>query len=255
VLKRLLVAVSSLVVVVCAASPATAAGQSTGDSVKGSADDCIPFSEPLPGQDPCEKVVALRVDVESGPMGEHPAGTLAWDEFGPTPSSNDHAQAEATCLSVRGRLAIIGFTGSWLPYGAFHPPYPLAIAGLVRVADAGGPNSSLDSYRVAYQDRGPYVPGPGFPPKEPQPSLPGPTSCSTFPGPFPTEPRFPFFWGANFNFTNQTGDIVVTDSQALPKSKDQCKNGGWKAFGVFKNQGDCVSFIASKGKNPPASSP
>jgi len=37
----------------------------------------------------------------------------------------------------------------------------------------------------------------------------------------------------------------------LPTSKDQCKNGGWRSFGVFKNQGDCVSFVASHGKNPP----
>jgi hypothetical protein len=27
--------------------------------------------------------------------------------------------------------------------------------------------------------------------------------------------------------------------------KDQCRNGGWKTFGVFKNQGDCVSFVAT----------
>jgi Beta-propeller repeat len=38
----------------------------------------------------------------------------------------------------------------------------------------------------------------------------------------------------------------------LPTSTDQCRNGGWKTFGVFKNQGDCVSFVASKGKNPPS---
>jgi hypothetical protein len=38
----------------------------------------------------------------------------------------------------------------------------------------------------------------------------------------------------------------------LPTSTDQCKNGGWKTFGVFKNQGDCVSFVATKGKNPPS---
>ena len=38
----------------------------------------------------------------------------------------------------------------------------------------------------------------------------------------------------------------------LPTSKAQCKNGGWKNFGTtFKNQGDCVSFVASGGKNPP----
>ncbi|MDA1004379.1 MAG: hypothetical protein O3B31_13710 [Chloroflexi bacterium] len=46
------------------------------------------------------------------------------------------------------------------------------------------------------------------------------------------------------------GSFLVTSS--LPTSKDQCKNGGWTAFGRFKNQGDCVSFVATKGKNPPA---
>ncbi len=41
--------------------------------------------------------------------------------------------------------------------------------------------------------------------------------------------------------------------QTLPTSKDQCMNNGWKSFGTtFKNQGDCVSFIATKGKNQPA---
>ena len=38
----------------------------------------------------------------------------------------------------------------------------------------------------------------------------------------------------------------------LPTSKDQCKNGGWQVYGVFKNQGDCESFVATGGKNPPA---
>jgi hypothetical protein len=38
----------------------------------------------------------------------------------------------------------------------------------------------------------------------------------------------------------------------LPTSKDQCKNGGWRKFGgVFKNQGDCVSFVVTRGKNRP----
>ena len=43
-----------------------------------------------------------------------------------------------------------------------------------------------------------------------------------------------------------------SNSSPLPTSTDQCKNGGWKTFGVFKNQGDCVSFVATKGKNPPS---
>jgi hypothetical protein len=40
---------------------------------------------------------------------------------------------------------------------------------------------------------------------------------------------------------------------APPTSKDQCKHGGWASFNnpSFANQGDCVSFIATGGKNPP----
>jgi hypothetical protein len=41
----------------------------------------------------------------------------------------------------------------------------------------------------------------------------------------------------------------------LPVSKKDCKKGGWRDFEVFKNQGDCVSFVATKGKNPPSGSP
>lgn len=42
-----------------------------------------------------------------------------------------------------------------------------------------------------------------------------------------------------------------------PSGKDECKDGGWAAFDdpAFKNQGDCVSFVVTKGKNPPADSP
>ena len=41
----------------------------------------------------------------------------------------------------------------------------------------------------------------------------------------------------------------------VPTSKDQCKLGGWNNFDTtvtFKNQGDCVSFVATGGKNPPS---
>ena len=42
--------------------------------------------------------------------------------------------------------------------------------------------------------------------------------------------------------------------QTVPSEKDQCKNGGWQNLvdsegNSFKNQGDCVSFVATKGKN------
>jgi hypothetical protein len=44
--------------------------------------------------------------------------------------------------------------------------------------------------------------------------------------------------------------LVVTC--ALPTTKEDCKNGGWRNFPGFRNQGDCVSFVARHGKNPPA---
>lgn len=39
----------------------------------------------------------------------------------------------------------------------------------------------------------------------------------------------------------------------LPTDKEQCKKSGWETYGVFKNQGDCVSFVATQGKNQPDS--
>ncbi|SRR6266567_5361389 len=44
----------------------------------------------------------------------------------------------------------------------------------------------------------------------------------------------------------------VAVAQKLPTSKEQCKKDGWQSFGVFKNQGDCVSYVATGGTNPPA---
>jgi hypothetical protein len=53
----------------------------------------------------------------------------------------------------------------------------------------------------------------------------------------------------NISVNNQ-----VVGSPTSPTSKDDCKNGGWQnmldANGKsFKNQGDCVSYIATGGKN------
>ncbi len=37
-----------------------------------------------------------------------------------------------------------------------------------------------------------------------------------------------------------------------PTEVDQCKKGGWMDYnGLFKNQGDCVSFVATDGRNQP----
>jgi len=49
-----------------------------------------------------------------------------------------------------------------------------------------------------------------------------------------------------------SGDISVVDAPPQPTSKDQCKRDGWRAFGTFKNQGECVSFVAARRGPPPA---
>jgi hypothetical protein len=62
--------------------------------------------------------------------------------------------------------------------------------------------------------------------------------------------NFPTTAGAAQTTLAGDPDAFVAKIATLPMSIDECKNGGWKTFGVFKNQGDCVSFVATKGKNP-----
>jgi hypothetical protein len=44
---------------------------------------------------------------------------------------------------------------------------------------------------------------------------------------------------------------MTTRAQIFPVTKDECKNGDWERFGIFKNQGDCVSYVATGGGNQP----
>jgi hypothetical protein len=44
---------------------------------------------------------------------------------------------------------------------------------------------------------------------------------------------------------------AMTRSQIFPTTKDDCKDGGFERFGIFKNQGDCVSYVATGGTNEP----
>jgi hypothetical protein len=49
------------------------------------------------------------------------------------------------------------------------------------------------------------------------------------------------------------GLVLASPRQAPPEptSKDQCKQGGWRAFPQFRNQGQCVSFVTSRKPRPP----
>jgi len=53
--------------------------------------------------------------------------------------------------------------------------------------------------------------------------------------------------GVQFNDT--TWDFEApTPPPTVPQTKDDCKHGGWQEFG-FRNQGQCVSFVATHGKH------
>ena len=52
--------------------------------------------------------------------------------------------------------------------------------------------------------------------------------------------------------TTTTLAPTTTTTANRPAVKDFCKQGGWVSFGVFKNQGDCVSWVATGGANPPS---
>ncbi len=54
------------------------------------------------------------------------------------------------------------------------------------------------------------------------------------------------------NDTSVTAPLTLVGP---PQDKNACKHGGWRDFnfpGSFKNQGDCVSYVATGGSNPPS---
>jgi hypothetical protein len=135
-----------------------------------------------------------RVDVRSGPSGENPSGTAWMDGLGDFAPRWD---VNVTCLSVTGKTAVIGFSGDVNEIYGWGERYP--VAGLIRIVDGGGPNSSQDSLEWA-DVRGPLDGD----------RIPGPTACSEYPSTFP---------GRHGPGVNQQGDLVVTDLQPTPTSK------------------------------------
>jgi hypothetical protein len=62
---------------------------------------------------------------------------------------------------------------------------------------------------------------------------------------------------ANYFGANTVVSLTGVCTAVVPTSFEECKKGGWMSFAtfgfaVFKNQGDCVSFVATGGKNQPA---
>ena len=55
-------------------------------------------------------------------------------------------------------------------------------------------------------------------------------------------------WGIN-HFAQRIVQFQGSNSVLPPTTTEQCKHGGWQLFGTFKNQGDCVGYVATGGKN------
>jgi len=55
---------------------------------------------------------------------------------------------------------------------------------------------------------------------------------------------------------DNSGSVTATITfNNVPTSADQCKKGGWQSLNDangtrFKNQGDCVGYVATGGTNP-----
>jgi hypothetical protein len=46
--------------------------------------------------------------------------------------------------------------------------------------------------------------------------------------------------------------IAVRPAPRRPQAKQECRDGGWRSFPGFRNQGDCTSYLVTEGRNPPA---
>jgi hypothetical protein len=150
--------------------------------------------------------------------GANPSGQVSYHLGG---GLGSNTTATVVCLSVSGNTAVIGFVGT---IDDPFPPPPQRVVGELVVADNAPGPTFLDT--VALSQRITDT---------------GPANCSA-PGPLTIGP-----------LNLMSGDIVVTAAPPLPTSKGQCKNSGWRNFPGFKNEGACVSFVATGGKTPPGS--
>jgi hypothetical protein len=157
----------------------------------------------------------INISAQSGTSGQNPSGTASFTVFGSFQFSGP-----VTCLTVTGPDR--GGGTSSAPTTAvlnFQNTTGTFAGNLIQVqlVDNGGNGADRMTFAFANGQ--------------------SPSDCS------PT--------AVLFTDTLSNGRAVVFDAPILPTSKDQCKDGGWQSFGVFKNQGDCVSFVATHGKNPP----
>jgi hypothetical protein len=147
-------------------------------------------------------------DASSGPSGQDPTGTVTLGlDFASIPDVTV-AQYNVTCLKVSGNRATIGGVLFFNNGPPFIPPNAIFY---VEDGVGGAPDG--------------FAFGGGV-------SSP-PTTC---PDPLPA--------GHPALLPSVGRDLIVHDAvEPVPSSKEQCKNGGWRNFSGFKNEGQCIAFV------------
>jgi hypothetical protein len=100
----------------------------------------------------------------------------------------------------------------------------LNVNGIDAVVGIAAPTTNLGGFLIYVSD------SPGFEPDtlELVPVSTPPQVC-----PAPVRPNRAIF----------VGSITVIDAPPVLISKEQCKNGDWRNFPQFKNQGECIAFV------------
>jgi hypothetical protein len=147
-------------------------------------------------------------DASSGPSGQNPTGTVTLGlDFASIPDVTV-AQYNVTCLKVSGNRATIGGVLGFQQGG---PPLPPNAIFYVEDGVGGAPDGALFGGGVSSP----------------------PTTC---PDPLPA--------GSGALLPSVGRDLIVHDAvEPVPSSKEQCKNGGWRNFLGFKNEGQCIAFV------------
>jgi hypothetical protein len=115
----------------------------------------------------CFYATVIQATVQSGSAGQNADGNLAIHRG--SGMGRAHLDAEVTCLHVDGNTAIIGWRGTLTGY-QLGPYYK---AGLERLRDLGPRDSGQDTFEGSETEELSETP------------VPGPTTCSSFPGLFP----------------------------------------------------------------------
>ena len=116
------------------------------------------------------------------------------------------------------------------------PPPASSPSSRSRRPAAGPPGSPRGPTGRSGSPRRPATGSGGSPPRAPRPS----SRCPRPPAGPPAIAAGPD--GALW-FTEASGNRIGRIA-AAPTSKEQCRNGGWRTFPAFKNQGQCVAFVA-----------